>query len=60
MGKRGTCKICQKVADTMEQMLECKEAKQIIGSITGSETLMVENKGKLMTIYNYMEIILRH
>ena len=25
-GKRGTCKICQKVAETMEHMLECKEA----------------------------------
>ena len=27
-GKRGTCKICQKVAETMEHMLECKEAKK--------------------------------
>ena len=26
-GKKGTCKICQKVAETMEHMLECKEAK---------------------------------
>ena len=37
----------------MEHMLECKEAKQIIGGITGSET-MSENKEELMTIYNYM------
>ena len=43
-GKKGTCKICQKVAETMEHMVECKEAKQIIGGITGSETLVNENK----------------
>ena len=54
--KKGTCKICQKVAETMEHMLECKEVKQIIGGITGSETLMSEYKKELMTIYNYMEI----
>ena len=61
-GKKGTCKICQKVAETMEHyvtLLECKEAKQIIGCITGSETLMSENKEELMTIYNYMERILK-
>ena len=58
-GKRGTCKICQKVAETMEHMLECKEAKKIIGGITGSETIMSENKDELMTIYNYMERILK-
>ena len=58
-GKRGTCKICQKVAETMEHMLECKEAKKIIGGITGSETIMSENKEELMTIYNYMEIIFK-
>ena len=29
-GKKGTCKICQKVAETMEHMLECKETKKII------------------------------
>ena len=39
----------------MEHMLECKEAKKIIGDITGSETIMSENKEELMTIYNYME-----
>ena len=27
-GKMRTCKICQKVAETMEHMLECKEAKK--------------------------------
>ena len=54
--KKGTCKICQRVAETMEHMLECKEAKQIIGGITGSETIMSENKEELITIYNYMEI----
>ena len=27
-GKKGTCKICQKVAETMEHMLECKGAKK--------------------------------
>ena len=27
-GKKGTCKICQKVKETMEHMLECKEAKK--------------------------------
>ena len=43
----------------MEHMLECKEAKKIIGGITGSETIMSENKEELMTIYNYMEIILK-
>ena len=35
----------------------CKEAKKIIGGITGSETIMSENKEELMTIYNYMERI---
>ena len=55
-GKKGTCK---KVAETMEHMLECKEAKKIIGGITGSETIMSENKEELMTIYNYMERILK-
>ena len=40
-------------------MLECKEAKDIIGGITGSETIMSENKEELMTIYNYMEIIFK-
>ena len=34
-GKTGTCKICQKVAETMEHMLECKEAKKLIGGVTG-------------------------
>ena len=32
-------------------MLECKEAKKIIGGITGSETFMSENKEELMTIF---------
>ena len=41
----------------MEHMLECKEAKKI--GITGSETLMSENKEELMTIYNYMERIVK-
>ena len=40
-------------------MLECKEVKKIIGDITGSETLMNENKEELITIYNYMEIIFK-
>ena len=40
-------------------MLECKEAKKIIGGITGSETIMSEDKEELMTIYNYMERILK-
>ena len=54
-GKKGTCKICQKVEETMEHMLDCKEAKKIIGGITGSETIMSENKEELMTIYyNYI------
>ena len=53
-GKKGTCKICQKVAETMEYKLECKEAKTITGRITGSET-----KEELMTIYNYMDRILK-
>ena len=44
----------------MEHMLECKEAKKIIGGITGSETIMSENKEELMTIYNYMERILKN
>ena len=35
-----------------------KEAKKIIGGITGSEILMSENNEELMTIYNYMERIL--
>ena len=43
----------------MEHMLECKEAKKIIGGITGSETIMSEDKEELMTIYNYMEIIFK-
>ena len=55
-GKKG---ICQKVADTMEHMLECEDAKKIIGGKTGSETLMSENKEELMTIYNYMESIFK-
>ena len=38
--KKGTCKICQKVAETMEHMLDCKKAQKIIRSITGRETLM--------------------
>ena len=58
-GKRGTCKICLKIAETMEHMLECKEAKIIIGGITGSETIMSENREELMTIYNYMKIIFK-
>ena len=53
--KKRTCKICQKVTETMEHMLQSKEAKKIIGRITGSETIMSENKKELMTIYNYME-----
>ena len=57
-GKKRTCKICQKVAKTMEHMFERKEAKKI-GGITGSETIMSENKEELMTIYNYMERILK-
>ena len=57
-GKKRTCKICQKVAETMEYMLECKEDKKIEG-ITGSETLMSEDKEELMTIYNYTEIIFK-
>ena len=56
-GKTGTCKLCQKVEVTMEHMLECKEAKKRIGGITGSETIMSENKEELMAIYNYMEIV---
>ena len=48
-----------KVAETMEHMLECKETKKIIGCITGSKTIMSENKEELMTIYNYMEIIFK-
>ena len=48
-----------KVEETMEHMLECKEAKKIIGGITGSETIMSENKEELMTIYNYMERIVK-
>ena len=52
MEKNGICKICQEVAETMEHMLECKEVKKIIGCITGSETIMSENKEELMTIYN--------
>ena len=48
-----------KVAETMEHMLEGKEAKKIIRGITGSETLTSGNKEELMTIYNYMEIILK-
>ena len=32
---------------------------KIIGGITGSETLMSENKEELMAIYNYMERILK-
>ena len=47
-----------KVAETMEHMLECKEANKIIGGITGSETIMSENKEELMTIYNYMDFFL--
>ena len=43
----------------MEHMLESKEAKKLIGGITGSETIISENKEELMTIYNYMEIILK-
>ena len=43
----------------MEHMLECKKAKKIIGGITGSETIMSENKEELMTIYNHMEGILK-
>ena len=43
----------------MEHMLECKEAKKVIGGITGSETIMSENKEELMTIYNYMERIFK-
>ena len=42
----------------MEHMLECKEAKKIVG-ITGNKTLMSENKEDLMVIYNYMEIIIK-
>ena len=38
-----------------QNMLKCKEAKKIIGGITGSETIMSENKEELMTIYNYMD-----
>ena len=38
MEKRGTCKVCQKVAETIEHMFECKEAKKIIGGIIGRET----------------------
>ena len=53
--EKGTCKICQKLEETMEHnMLECKEAKKIIGGITGSE-----NKEELMTLYNYMERIFK-
>ena len=32
--------------------------KKIIGGITGSETIMSENKEELMTIYNYMDFFL--
>ena len=39
----------------MEHMLECTDAKKIIGGITGSETIMSENKEELMTIYNILE-----
>ena len=58
--EKGTCNICQKVEETMEHMLECKEAKIIIGGKTGSETIKSENKEELMTIYNYMERILKN
>ena len=44
-----------KSSRAMEHMLECKEAKKIIGGITGSETVINENKEELMTIYNYMD-----
>ena len=27
-GKKGSCRMFQKVAETMEHMLECKEAKK--------------------------------
>ena len=43
----------------MEHILECKEVNKIIGCITGSETLMSENKEELMTIYNYIERTLK-
>ena len=43
--EKGTCKMIQKVAETMEHMLECKEAKKI-GGITGREALISENKEK--------------
>ena len=55
--KREHVKYVKKIAETMEYMLECKEVKKIIRCITGSETLMSENKEELMTIYNYMERI---
>ena len=59
MENREHVKYVLKVAETMEHMLECKEAKKIIWGITGSETLMSENKEELMAIYNYMEIIFK-
>ena len=43
----------------MDHMLECKEAKQIIKGISGNKALTIENKEELMTIYDYMEIILK-
>ena len=58
-GKKEHVKYVLIIAETMEHMLECKEAQTIIGGITGSETIMSENKEELMTIYNYMEIILK-
>ena len=36
-----------------------KKPKKIIGGITGSETIMSENKEELMTIYNYIERIFK-
>ena len=38
---------------------ESERCKIIIGGITGSETIRSKNKEKLMTIYNYMEIIFK-
>ena len=36
-----------------------KRSQKIIGGITGSETIMSENKEEFVPIYNYMEIILK-
>ena len=36
-----------------------QRSQKITRGITGSQTVMSENKEELMTIYNYMEIIFK-